>query len=359
MAEAVEQAIESARPSILVDGQAQPELARRLLRLVIAERADGLHRCEALFSAWGETQARTDFLYFDRRLLEFGKPLQFKLGTDPIFSGAIMALEGVFPSSAERAPPQLNVLAEDRLQALRMTRRTRSFEDISDSDLIQRIAGNHSLQVQGQVQGPTHKLLAQVNQSDLAFLRERARAIGADLWIEDGALHVESRAGRNAQAVELAYKGRLREFTVTADLAGQSTAVVASGWDVSAKEAIQFEADESAIRGELNGGDSGPAILADKFGDRKQTLAHTVPATRDEAEKTAQAFFRMAARRFVVGRGVAAPDARLKAGSVVDLQGLGPLFSGQYYLSEVRHRFDGSGLRTEFTAERAGIGKKA
>jgi hypothetical protein len=37
--------------------------------------------------------------------------------------------------------------------------------------------------------------------------------------------------------------------------------------------------------------------------------------------------------------------------------GAGPLFSGKYYVCEVRHRFDGQrGLRTEFRCERPGIG---
>ena len=36
---------------------------------------------------------------------------------------------------------------------------------------------------------------------------------------------------------------------------------------------------------------------------------------------------------------------------------LGPWFDGKYYVSEVCHRFDGaSGIRTEFTGERPGIG---
>jgi hypothetical protein len=34
------------------------------------------------------------------------------------------------------------------------------------------------------------------------------------------------------------------------------------------------------------------------------------------------------------------------------------LFSGKYYVSEVKHLFDGTrGMRTEFMAERAGLGK--
>jgi hypothetical protein len=42
----------------------------------------------------------------------------------------------------------------------------------------------------------------------------------------------------------------------------------------------------------------------------------------------------------------------------VDLQGLGTLFSGKYYLCEVQVLFDPvNGLRTEFAAERPGLGK--
>lgn len=48
----------------------------------------------------------------------------------------------------------------------------------------------------------------------------------------------------------------------------------------------------------------------------------------------------------------------MRVGTYVNLQGLGPLFSGKYYVSEVQVRFDGSaGLRTEFTAERPGLGR--
>jgi hypothetical protein len=66
----------------------------------------------------------------------------------------------------------------------------------------------------------------------------------------------------------------------------------------------------------------------------------------------------MQARRFVTGRGIAECDARLRVGSYVDLQGLGTLFSGKYYLCEVQVLFDPvNGLRTEFAAERPGLGK--
>lgn len=65
----------------------------------------------------------------------------------------------------------------------------------------------------------------------------------------------------------------------------------------------------------------------------------------------------MSARRFVVGRGIAETNSSLRVGSKADLQGLGPLFNGKYYVSDVKHIFGGAqGLRSEFRGERVGIG---
>ena len=115
----------------------------------------------------------TDFLYFDRSMLDFGKDFEIKLESDSIFKGKIMGLEAAFP---EGQSPEISVLAEDRFQDLRMTRRTRTFTDVSDADVINQIATDHGLTPEVDVSGPTYKVLAQVNQSDLAFIRDRARA---------------------------------------------------------------------------------------------------------------------------------------------------------------------------------------
>ena len=79
-----------------------------------------------------------------------------------------------------------------------MTRRTRAFADVSDADVASQIAGDHGLQRDVGVGGPTHRVLAQLNQSDLAFLRERARALDAELWISARECSSCSRAARAA-----------------------------------------------------------------------------------------------------------------------------------------------------------------
>lgn len=352
-------AVISARPLISVAGRDSSSLSEGLISLAVVEQSQGLYRCEATFGNWGTAGGSLDFLYFDRRLLDFGKEFAVKLGAGTsapaIFTGRITGLEGSFP---EGRGPQITVLAEDRFQDLRMTRRTRSFAQVSDADVIRQIAADHGLRADVTLSGPTHAVLAQVNQSDLAFLRDCVRAIDAEIWMERDTLFARAHSGRTTSPLTLRYNADLREFSVLADLAHQRTGVTVSGWDVAGKRQIKAEATDAAIRAELSNDLSGAQILGDALGGRKEALVHTVPLTAQEAESAANAYFCMTARRFLTGRGTANPDARLRVGASVDLRDLGPLFSGTYYLSAVQHLFDDArGLRTEFVAERPGLGR--
>jgi len=355
MADGSNASLQPATPRLSVDGVDNPEsLEEHLLVLVIVETSAGLYRCEATFGNWGNAQGRIGYLFFDRQTLDFGKSFVVRLRGESLFEGRITGLEARFPESSQ---PEVTVLAEDRLQDLRMTRRTRSFTEITDADMFRQIAADHGLTAEVNLSGPRHKLLAQVNQSDLAFLRDRCQAIEAELWIAGGALHAAPRARRQGQPLQLGRGGKLREFSVLADLANQRTDVVVGGWDVATKTALRHTADDSLIRGEEDG-DSGASILSKAFGRRTEVLAHRVPLTAQDAQTEAEAWFRRQARRFVVGHGLAESDGKLRVGVTAELNGLGPLFSGRYYLSEVRHLFDRAhGLRTEFTGERPGLGR--
>jgi phage protein D len=318
-------AIKVSRPTITVGGEDNAALAQGLLSLLIVENTNGLYRCEALFGNWGDKEGQTDYLYFERQTLDFGKQFQIKLEGDVIFDGKITGMEAHFP---EFGTPQLTVLAEDRFQDLRMTRRTRTFADMSDSDVINQIANDHGLSPNVSVTGPTYKVLAQVNQSDLAFLRERARAVDAELWMDGNNLNAKSHSTRNGGTLQLDLKAKLRELSVLADLAHQRTSVSVNGWNVASKEALTYEATDSVVSSELNGDTSGASILNSAFGQRKEALAHTVPLSSQEAQAEAEAYFKMSARRFVTGRGVAETSSDLRVGSYVNLQGVGPLFNG-------------------------------
>jgi uncharacterized protein len=348
----------SSRPRMKIDGQDDPRLDAGLLTLSIFENEQGLYRLEMTFGNWGSNGRELGFLYFDRQLFDFGRTIDIELGdgsaTAPAFSGRITGIEGRF---IEQRPPEILILAEDRLQDLRMTRRTRSFEDVSLDDVAQRIASDHSLEPQIDIDSPHYKTLAQVNQSDLAFLRERARLIDAEVWVEGERLYVQARSRKKVAAVELTYKQRLHEFSVLADLAHQRTHLKVAGWDISAKEKLEVEAAQSAIQSELQGGMGGGQILQDSFGERKETITHLTPMSEEETRSLAEANYRTIARQFVTGCGLAEGDARLKAGANVTINGVGTLFNGSYYVNSVQHMFSpDSGYKTRFCVERPAIG---
>ena len=351
-------AVYGGRPVFTVAGQTQTLLSDRLLGLLVEETVEGLYRAEGTFANFDQVGNGFDFVYFDRKLLDFGKQVAIQMGggqaAGTVFSGRIMALEGRFP---HLRPPEILFMAEDRLQDLRMTRRTRTFENVSDADLFRQVASQQGLQANVDVSGPTYKVLAQVNQSDLAFLRERARAVDAELWVDDQQLNVTSRSKRKTNEVTLTYKEGLFEFSAMGDLADQSSGFSVTGWDVSSKQAISFRATSSALGGELNGDLGGSAILQQAIGQRDQQVVHTLPFTSQEAQALAEAHYRRWARRFVTGTGMADGDGRIQVGTSLTLNGLGKLFEGHYYVTAVRHLFDpANGYRTWFAVERPGIG---
>jgi phage protein D len=238
-----------------------------------------------------------------------------------------------------------------------MTRRTRTWENVTDSDVFSQIAGDHGLTPDVSASGPQHKVLAQVNQTDLAFMRDRARGIDAELWMDGTTLSVKSHASRGGAPLRRGLGAGIRSLTVLADLAGQRSSLDVYGWDVSAKTALQESASDAALGGELKGGQSGATVLSSALGQRKESVAHAVPLTGGEARARAEAMFRQRARRFLSGHGVAEPDAALRVGATISVDALGPMFSGEFYVTEVRHVFDGvRGMRTEFAVERPGLG---
>jgi phage protein D len=354
--------LSATRPTIKVDGTVEPRLNETLIDVMVEETSQGLFRCEARFANWGtRPQGAVGFLFFDGEILDFGEAFAVEIGepgaAQQIFNGRIMGIEAQYPAGR---PPQIVILAEDRFQDLRMTRRTRTFSDFSASDVVQEIASDHGLQAEIVLveSDPIREILAQLNRSDLAFLRELAASVDAETWVEDDTLHFQAWTARDAGTIRLAYGKNLREFAVLADLAHQRSSVGVSGWNVANKEPINAAAGEESISGELNGLRSGGEILEQALGARHEQIVHSGPSDQAEAEVTAQYEYRRRARRFVTGTGTADGQANMRVGSHVELRGLGDYFNGTYYVRLVRHVFDSvDGYHTIFEVERPGIGE--
>lgn len=349
----------ASRPTIRTDGTSSDQLSDSLLALSITESVTEMARCEARFSNWGMRGGQAGFVFYENNLLALGSPLQVSFGSDnqvSSFQGRISALEGLFP---RHRPPEIQLNAEDGLEAMRRTRRNRTFGDRDDLSVIEEIAAEYGLEtvVAGAPLGldQVRRTFAQLDQTDLEFLRERARHLGMDLWIESNTLHLRGRASAEPDC-ELSLGSSLLGFRVRADLARQVTDLAVTGWDVQTKQTLHAIADTSLTLTQGLGARTGSEIANEVYGDRPATLIRQLPLTRAEAEALADAHFLDRAYQFVIGSGEAAGNPNLRAGKTVRLAGLGPWFNGVYYLAAVRHTFEpDTGYRTTFTVERPAL----
>lgn len=350
------------RPAIHIDGTQHPSLTADLTSLLVEDSVSSPATCLARFINVGATGGQpAGFKYFALHDFDFGRLLTVWQGQPPVtlfrlFEGRIHLVEGEYPAGA---PPQVLVQARDALREFRTKQRTRVFEHMSDVQIIQALAGEHGLTADIRLTGslPVHHQVAQLNESDGAFLFDRVMAAGAEMWVDQQTLVVTDGAEPGHPAA-LAYGQDLVAFSVRADVSHQRTAIGVSGWDMRAKAFIGASASDVDLPPAGILGESGGRIVEAAFGQTLATLVDAVPLSQEEAKSLAVALHRKQSAELVTGEGVALNAPGLRAGRTVDLQGLGPLFSGSYYVTRVRHRFDHvHGLRTEFDVRRTRLGR--
>jgi len=351
----------SVAPVLEVDGQVKGELARDLLRLDVEESTEGLRTLVLWLNAQGprDGEEQEQLMYLDGAIVDFGRDLRVSIGPSDdartIFHGPISGLEADF---AEAEAPVVVVFAEDALMKLRMTRRMKTYENVSDADVARSIAGEHGLSADADADGPTYDVVQQWNMSDLAFLRERAALIQAEVWAEDGKLCFKSRGSRSGSALTLVGGNQLIAARIRADLAHQRSTVHVSGYDASARGSIDEQAGDEVVQAESPGGRTGPSLLVRALGERVSHVVRDVPLETGEARAWAKAEMLRRARGFVTVTGTTAGSPDMMVGSTLTLQRVGaPFEGGGYRVTRVRHTYDlEDGHRTHFEAERPALG---
>lgn len=121
-----------------------------------------------------------------------------------LIKGEITALE---PTFQEGMIAELTVRGFDRSHRLFRETHTRAYLNIKDSDLAANIASAAGLDSEVTPTATIYDHLFQHNQTDLAFLTERAWRIGYECFLEDGKLNFR-RPPTSGSSLELTWGGR-------------------------------------------------------------------------------------------------------------------------------------------------------
>lgn len=348
-------------PAFTVAGRTVADMGRDLVRLDVREGAMGLRTLVARLMAVGEDSdgSAGSLRYLDGQDVDLGSAITATIGPSgdarQVFNGTVSALE---LTMTEGGYPVVTICAEDALMRLRMASRSATWSDVSDADLVSRIADLHGLGAQVDLDGPTHPVVQQQAESDLAFLRRRLSRIAGELWVDaDDVVHAADRTARPGPTIGLVQGNDLIAVTARVDLAHQRSSVVVRGWDRRAVEVVAEEAGADVISAETTQGRTGPALVADVFG--QVALARVDRGAGDSAlaQALADAEMRRRARGFVTVDGTTAGTPDMVPGAHLILHRVGrPFAGGGYRVVAVHHSYDlAVGHRTDFTAERAEV----
>ncbi|MCA9938754.1 MAG: VgrG-related protein [Anaerolineales bacterium] len=262
-----------------------------------------------------------------------------------LFEGEITALE---PAFGEGMVAELVVRGYDKLHRLFRETKSRAFVNKKDSDLAREMAQAAGLQAEVDSTATVYDHLYQHNQSDLAFLMQRAWRIGYECFVEGGKLYFRQ-PPRGGAALTLHWGDDLQSFMPRMTLAEQVDEVIVKGWDAEQQQAIvgRAQATDGRLYPRIEESRSG-AEWAGQFGQGKLVIVNQPVVSQAEADALAAARLNELSGAFVEADGVAFRRPEIKAGQLVDLQALGQRFSGTYLVTSATHVYAPEGLTTHF-----------
>jgi uncharacterized protein len=147
---------------VRVDGAPLPPLETALLWAEVTAVSSAPRVCRLGLSNWGHSGEGLDYLFFESGLLAYGAELEVALeGAEPsgvIFRGQLWGFSAEYPAGR---PPEMVLLAYDRLKRLDQEPHTRAFVNQSIADVANQIASEHGLLPSIQLDGPLFPRLVQ------------------------------------------------------------------------------------------------------------------------------------------------------------------------------------------------------
>jgi len=168
-----------------------------------------------------------------------------------IIIGEITSAEPDYPYGQA---PVLTVRGYDRAHRLHRGRKTRTFQQMTDSDIVTKIARDYSLRPDVDATTEVHEYVMQNNQTDFELVYERSRRIGYNFLVDDRSLVFKKPSSLPSETVELEYGVSLRQFKPRMSTASQFKEVVVKGWDAVNKREIIGRAGPSGGGGAAGGG---------------------------------------------------------------------------------------------------------
>jgi len=329
---------------------------------------------------WNEAVDKFDqtaFKYSDKNTFNPWKDVELQMGYHrngksdlrTMLIGEITTLTPNFPQSGA---PTLSVRGLNLFHRFRTKQETKPFFNKKDSDIAKEIV--QSIATEIRKKSPQLKLtldetdyntnikqeekipyLLMNNQFPIRFLMERARDLGYELTMTEAApgtnrevvFHYRPTSSVKRKTYILEWGKSLISFQPTLQVANQVAELTVRGWNPQTKKPIKVTVKRSQIKGIVTPSELG--VTEPDLSKKLEIVIDRPIQNEAEAKLLATNRLRQIGEVLVEAKGktIGVPD--LRAGSKVEIKGLGDRFSGTYLVTGSTHSIGEGGYTTDFT----------
>ncbi len=264
-------------------------------------------------------------------------------------------IKAVTPGFLATGIPSLSVAGYDLAHDLQKTQGEMSYNKVSYSQIAAKIAGDNGLNKAGiESTRITHeKVERQKNEKDYAFLKRLAEEIGFEVFVRDKTLYFREPRDTQKGTIDFVFRNNIISFNPRLSTAALANEVEVTAWNEKGKETIS----ETARLGELKSAVGIPnfdSLVEESQGKKvKVRLEGKVIRSREEAKAIALAELKRRNKGFIEGSLECTGNPLLSPGMTINIDKIGKLFSGVYYVTKTKHTLGDGGYKTTLDVRRS------
>ncbi|GAB3023326.1 phage late control D family protein [Natronobiforma cellulositropha] len=315
---------------VTVDGEEFHEYSGYVSDVIVDTAVDGANHFSVTLT-YPYDHEHVSFEDLDWDQFEPGADVEISMGygdsgakLDTLFVGTIYTVQPTFPTEGS---PTVKVSGYGPLHEMMQGTNSESWTEPTLKTVVQDAADPYFSTVEIEKADMELGRIIQDNKSDYRFVRDLASKYGFEVFSTLDTLTFRPNDGtRDDPVATLFYGETLESFTAELNDTDSVAEVEVRHWDLQKKEAIVGSA------------------TVDSRGSKKRVYRIPVES-ESEATKIAKA---KATQTTITGSGETFGVPEIVAGEVVELDGLGPKFTKDYYVTKAIHRMGSTGYRTFF-----------
>lgn len=240
---------------------------------------------------------------------------------------------------------KLKITAKHVAYKMTLERKLRSFENMTDSDLIQSICSEYGIDVVVDNTNVQHERLVQYNCTDWDFVNLRAEAMGLMLYTTPSGIVIKTPDVGASPVLTIANGYNLVNLDVEMDARHLSLQYSADAWNYATQEIEQVDSEGGEYDNPI--GNQSAKDLASKNNVNK-LMSHrlSIQENSDSLMEWNKALAMRSDLSRIVGTSTVWGFAPIEPGDIVRLENVGKRFDGNAIVSSVIHSIDNSDWTT-------------